>query len=58
MRKRRLIDGTRQRTRQYKMTMNGLMTIITAFHSSHHWDLKSIIADLWPGFGRRTLYII
>lgn len=36
-----LADGTRQRNRQCRMTMSEIMTIIIAFHTSHHRDFKN-----------------
>ena len=49
--KQHLTDGTRQRTRQCRMTMSEIMTIIIAFHTSHHQDFKNyytgFIARFW-----------
>ena len=35
-----LTDGTRKRKRSGRMTMSEIMTIIIAFHTSHHRDFK------------------
>ncbi|WP_299011953.1 IS982 family transposase, partial [uncultured Shewanella sp.] len=36
-----LTDGTRKRKRSGRMTMSEIMTIIIAFHTSHHRDFKN-----------------
>lgn len=36
-----ITDGTRKRIRQSRMSMSEIMTIIIAFHTSHHRDFKN-----------------
>jgi hypothetical protein len=36
-----LEDGSRQRRRESRMTVSGVMTVIIGFHMSHHRDFKN-----------------